>query len=98
MVWVMSWSLPATSRVCATSSSDAPRFTSIFSCVGITWFMFTLLRLMPVIFLGPVTRMKLLSMTSMITHFLPFSLPACFMHILPTSIAGMFVFVSFGNL
>jgi hypothetical protein len=50
--------------------------------------MLTRLRLTPVTFLGPVTRTKLLSMTSTMTHFLPVSRPAIFMHILPTSTAG----------
>ena len=86
----MSLSLPAVSSAWETSSSEAPRLTSILSCRGMTWFMLTRLRLTPVTFLGPVTHTKLLSMTSMMTHFLPFSRPSCFMHNLPTSIAGMF--------
>lgn len=89
----MSCSLPSASSIFVTSSSDAPRLMSILSCRGMIWLMFTLLRLIPVSFFGPVTKTKLLSITSMITHFLPFSRPACFWHIRPTSIAGMF-FVS----
>ncbi len=87
----MSLSLPAFSNAWETSSSEAPRFTSILSCRGRIWFILTRLRLTPVTFLGPVTNTKLLSMTSIMTHFLPFSRPSCFTHNLPTSIAGMFL-------
>src|SRR5512136_2363337 len=57
---VFSGSLPAASRAWVTSSSDAPLFTSILSCRGMTWFMLTLRRFTPVIFFGPVTKTKLL--------------------------------------
>jgi hypothetical protein len=90
----MTWVLPAASRDWVTSSSDAPRLTSMLSCWGERWFMLTRLRLTPVSFLGPVTKTKLLSITSITTHFFPFSRPACLTHILPTSIAGTFLFAS----
>ena len=83
-------SLPAASRMLVTSSSDAPLVTFILSSRGATWFMLTLLRFTPVSFFGPVTSTKLLSITSMMTHFLPVSRPACLTHILPSSIAGVF--------
>jgi hypothetical protein len=51
--------------------------------------MLTLLLLTPVTFFGPVISTKLLSMTSIMTHFLPVSRPASFTQILPTSIAGI---------
>lgn len=54
--------------------------------------MLTLRLLMPVTDLGPVTRTKLLSARSTMTHFLPASLPTTFTHILPISIAGKFLF------
>ena len=86
--------MPADSKTWVTSSSDAPRFRSTLSCSGVRWFILARLRFIPVIFLGPVISTKLLSITSMTTHFLPLSRPACLTHILPTSIAGMLVLVS----
>jgi hypothetical protein len=87
-VCAISSSLPAVSKVAFTSSSDAPLGISILSWRGSTWFMLTLLLLTPVTFFGPVISTKLLSMTSIMTHFLPVSRPASFTQILPTSIAG----------
>lgn len=87
---VVSSSLPAALRVSVTSSSDAPREMSILSGSILRWFTLALLLLTPVAFCGPVISTKLLSITSIMTHFRPVSRPTCFMQILPTSIAGIF--------
>ena len=90
-VFSISCILPAASKAEVTSSSDAPRLMSSLSGRTFTWFMLTLFLFTEVTFLGPVTRTKLLSITSIITHFLPASRPAVFSHILPISTAGVFL-------
>ena len=81
--------LPAASSALTTSSSFAPRSIFNFSIVGSTWLTFALLRFIPVIFLGPVIKMKFLSIRSTMMHLRPISLPAIFVQILPIYIAGI---------